>query len=67
MAPSAKQHRRAHNLLLLNNLIGHQSTISPFTLVLDTLEQTARPLLAEYIQRAGVRAQQRHETARIDI
>jgi elongator complex protein 5 len=46
------QHRRTHNLLLISKLLSQQSQTSPFTLVLDTLEQPARPLLKEYVRRA---------------
>ena len=55
MAPSNLQHRRTHNLLLVSKLLSQRDAASPFTLVLDTLEQSARPLLAEYARRAKVR------------
>ncbi|KIW70769.1 hypothetical protein PV04_03010 [Phialophora macrospora] len=52
MAHTNLQHRRTHNLLLISKLLSQQSQTSPFTLVLDTLEQPARPLLREYLRRA---------------
>jgi len=55
MAPSQLQHRRTHNLLLINKLLGQRDAGSPCTLVLDSLEQSARPLIKEYLRRAKVR------------
>ncbi|KAK5104863.1 hypothetical protein LTR62_002768 [Meristemomyces frigidus] len=52
MAPSQLQHRRTHNLLLINKLLSQRDAASPFTLLLDSLEQSARPLLTEYSRRA---------------
>ncbi|KAK5137041.1 hypothetical protein LTR08_001050 [Meristemomyces frigidus] len=52
MAPSSLQHRRTHNLLLITKLLSQRDVASPFTLVLDSLEQSAQPLTAEYIRRA---------------
>ncbi|TKA68760.1 hypothetical protein B0A55_07410 [Friedmanniomyces simplex] len=46
------QHRRTHNLLLVNKLLSQRDAASPFTLVLDSLEQSARPLISEYVRRA---------------
>ena len=46
------QHRRTHNLLLISKLLSQQTQTSPFTLVLDTLEQPAKPLIREYLRRA---------------
>ena len=51
MAHTNLQHRRTHNLLLISKLLSQQSQTSPFTLVLDTLEQPAKPLLREYLRR----------------
>ena len=45
-------HRRTHNLLLISKLLSQQSHTSPFTLVLDTLEQPSTRLLREYLRRA---------------
>ncbi|KAI5368048.1 Putative elongator complex protein [Septoria linicola] len=53
MAPSSLQHRRTHNLLLISKLLNQRDAASPFTLVLDSLEQSGRPILAEYIKRAN--------------
>ncbi|OCT50459.1 killer toxin sensitivity protein [Cladophialophora carrionii] len=52
MAHTNLQHRRTHNLLLISKLLSQQSQTSPFTLVLDSLEQPAWPLLREYLRRA---------------
>ncbi|KAK1026207.1 hypothetical protein LTS16_022536 [Friedmanniomyces endolithicus] len=52
MPPTNLQHRRTHNLLLINKLLSQRDASSPFTLVLDSLEQSARPLISEYMRRA---------------
>jgi hypothetical protein len=54
--PSARelQHRRTHNLLLIQKLLGGRENASPFTLVLDSLEQSGRPLVKHIIKRAQV-------------
>ncbi|EXJ62395.1 hypothetical protein A1O7_02830 [Cladophialophora yegresii CBS 114405] len=57
MAHTNLHHRRTHNLLLISKLLSQQSQASPFTLVLDTLEQPARPLLREYLRRAKLSKQ----------
>lgn len=54
MAPSSLQHRRTHNLLLISKLLNQRDGSSPFTLVLDSLEQSGKPLLAEFVKRAHV-------------
>lgn len=54
MADRALQHRRLHNLLLIQKLLGLRES-SPFTLVLDTVEQSAKPLIRHYIHNAKVR------------
>lgn len=54
MSHSNLAHRRTHNLLLISKLFGQRDQVSPFTLVLDTLEQPAKPLLREYVRRAIV-------------
>lgn len=43
-----------HNILLISRLLNQREGASPFTLVLDTLEQPAKPLIKEYIRRANV-------------
>ncbi|KAK4945533.1 hypothetical protein LTR10_015152 [Elasticomyces elasticus] len=45
-------HRRTHNLLLISKLLNQRDHASPFTLVLDTLEQPANSLLREYLRRS---------------
>ncbi|KAL4927477.1 Elongator subunit IKI1 [Aspergillus undulatus] len=52
MAPSNLSHRQTHNLLLISKLLSLRDTASPLTLVLDSLEQPATPLIKEYIRRA---------------
>ncbi|KAF3926025.1 hypothetical protein ABW20_dc0108317 [Dactylellina cionopaga] len=46
------QYRRTHNLLLGTRLLSQRGTPSPFTLILDSLEQSSTPLVEEYISRA---------------
>ena len=55
MAPTPQQHRRTHNILLISKLLNQRDAASPFTLLLDTLEQSAKPLVAECLKRAEVR------------
>ncbi|GFF85307.1 elongator complex protein 5 [Aspergillus udagawae] len=52
MAPSNLSHRQTHNLLLISKLLSLRDTASPLTLLLDSLEQPATPLIHEYIRRA---------------
>ncbi|KAK4692669.1 elongator complex protein 5, partial [Lecanoromycetidae sp. Uapishka_2] len=59
MAERALQHRRVHNLLLIQKLLGLRGESSPFTLILDTVEQSARSLLEHYIHNAS--------SAKIDV
>ena len=47
-------HRRTHNLLLISKLLGSRDTASPLTLLFDSLEQPAKPLIREFIRRAKV-------------
>ncbi|CAN8096060.1 unnamed protein product [Discula destructiva] len=54
MAPSAQAHKRSHSLLLLQKLLNLRDSASPLTLVLDTLEQSARPLIQDFIARAKI-------------
>ncbi|KAL9101919.1 MAG: hypothetical protein Q9163_002885 [Psora crenata] len=54
MSGPALQHRRIHNLLLVQKLLSLREGTSPFTLVLDTIEQSARPLIRRYIRNAKV-------------
>ncbi|KAL2266554.1 hypothetical protein VTJ83DRAFT_5906 [Remersonia thermophila] len=52
MAPSAQAHKRAHSLLLFDKLLSLRDRASPLTILLDTLEQSARPLAHEFMRRA---------------
>jgi len=52
MAPSAIAQRRTHNLLLFQKLLNLREGASPFTLLLDTVEQTAKPVTREFMTRA---------------
>lgn len=54
MAPSAQAHQRSHSMLLLQKLLNLRDSASPLTLIIDSLEQTARPVLNEFITRAKV-------------
>jgi hypothetical protein len=54
MAPTTIQHRRTHNLLLISKLLSQRENVSPFTLIVDNLEQSGKPVLREYIRRATV-------------
>lgn len=54
MAPSAQAHSRNHSLLLLQKLLNLRDSASPLTLVLDTVEQSAGPLVREFMTRAKV-------------
>lgn len=53
MAPTQLQHRRAHNLLLISKLL-YGRDASPFTLVIDSLEQSGKRLIREFIKRATI-------------
>ena len=54
MTDRTLQHRRLHNLLLFRKLLSSQDASSPFTLVLDSVEQSARPLVRHFIHGAKV-------------
>ncbi|TVY36742.1 Elongator complex protein [Lachnellula occidentalis] len=54
MAPSALQQRRTHNTLLFQKLLNLRDGASPFTLVLDTLEQGGICVLKEFVRRAKI-------------
>ena len=60
-------HRRTHNLLLISKLLNQRDNVSPITIVLDSLEQPARPLLREYMRRAEVRRLERYPPSRVSI
>jgi len=51
MAPSAHEMRKQHNLLRVSELLDGGSL---FSLVLDTIEQSSAPLVAEFVRRAKV-------------
>lgn len=55
MAPTPLQQRRTHNTLLFQKLLNLRDGASPFTLVLDTLEQSGTPVVKEFARRATVR------------
>ncbi|CAL3966125.1 unnamed protein product [Diplocarpon coronariae] len=54
MAPSPLQHRRTHNTLLFQKLLNLRDSASPFTLVLDSLEQSGGPVVREFASRAKI-------------
>lgn len=54
MAPISTVHTRSHSLLLLQKLLNLRDGASPLTLVLDSLEQPAQPVLSEFTTRAKV-------------
>ncbi|KAK2002081.1 histone acetylation protein 2 [Colletotrichum falcatum] len=54
MAPLAENHSRSHSLLLFQKLLNLRDGASPLTLVLDSLEQGAAPVLREFVSRAKV-------------
>lgn len=54
MPPSAQSHARSHALLLLQKLLNLRDGASPLTLVLDSLEQSGRPVVREFMNRAKV-------------
>lgn len=54
MSERALNHRRTHNLLLIQKLLSLRDAASPFTLIVDSLEQSSKPLLWEYIKRSKV-------------
>ncbi|KAF4453804.1 elongator complex protein 5 [Fusarium austroafricanum] len=54
MAPTSNIHARSHSLLLLQKLLNLRDGASPLTLVIDNLEQPARPVLSEFVLRAKI-------------
>ncbi|KAF8427413.1 Elongator complex protein 5 [Tirmania nivea] len=56
--PPQKQplsHRRTHHLLLLSRLLNlRDASASPFTLLLDSMSQSSKPLVGEFIRRANL-------------
>ena len=53
--PKVNARQQNANLLLLNNLLFCQPGTSPFTLVLDSINQPAKDLISRYIYHAAVR------------
>lgn len=56
MNVDAVRRRREHNLLLISRIFDVRQHASPFTVILDSLEQSGRPLVRTFIQRANVRS-----------
>lgn len=56
MAPSPLQHRRTHNTLLFQKLLNLKDGASPFTLLLDSLEQGGKSVVREFVKRGKVRS-----------
>ncbi|KAH6684241.1 Elongator complex protein 5 [Halenospora varia] len=54
MAPTPLQQRRTHNTLLFQKLLNLRDGASPFTLVLDSLEQSGGPVVREFARRAKI-------------
>ncbi|CAI6096316.1 unnamed protein product [Clonostachys chloroleuca] len=54
MAPANNAHTRSHSLLLLQKLLNLRDGASPLTLILDSLEGTAQPLIFEFFSRAKI-------------
>ncbi|TAQ90709.1 hypothetical protein B7494_g999 [Chlorociboria aeruginascens] len=52
MAPTPLQQRKTHNTLLLQKLLNLRDGASPFTLILDSLEQSGASLVGEFAVRA---------------
>ncbi|KAI9864631.1 MAG: hypothetical protein M1813_003120 [Trichoglossum hirsutum] len=52
---TATTRRRNHNLLLFSRLLSLHDNISPFTLILDSLAQSGKPLVREFVRRANAR------------
>jgi hypothetical protein len=65
MAPSAIAQRRTHNQLLFQKLLNLRDGASPFTLLLDTLEQSAQPIVQEFMVRAKVSEKMRFMLSRL--
>ncbi|KAG9229141.1 Elongator complex protein 5 [Amylocarpus encephaloides] len=54
MAPSALKQRKNHNTLLFQKLLNLRDGASPFTLVLDDLEQQSGSVVKEFVRRAKI-------------
>ncbi|KAI0869180.1 Elongator complex protein 5 [Hypoxylon argillaceum] len=51
---TTQSHARSHAHLLLQKLLNLRDSASPLTLVLDTLEQSGKPVLREFMSRAKI-------------
>ncbi|CAG8974835.1 hypothetical protein HYALB_00000450 [Hymenoscyphus albidus] len=54
MAPSPLQQRKTHNTLLFQKLLNLRDGASPFTLLLDNLEQRSGGVVREFVRRAKI-------------
>ncbi|KAK7432479.1 hypothetical protein QQZ08_001044 [Neonectria magnoliae] len=54
MAPTSTAHTRSHSILLLQKLLNLRDGASPLTLVIDSLEQPAQPVLGDFVSRAKI-------------
>lgn len=48
------QHHRTHDLLLIRKLLEFRDNASPCTIILDSLEQSGKPLLREVVAGGNV-------------
>ncbi|KAI5461516.1 transporter sec22 [Mariannaea sp. PMI_226] len=51
---NSAHHTRSHSILLLQKLLNLRDGASPLTLVIDSLEQPAHPVLSEFVSRAKI-------------
>ncbi|KAI1420143.1 Elongator complex protein 5 [Xylaria sp. FL1777] len=51
---TTQSHARSHALLLLQKLLNLRDSASPLTLILDTVEQSGKPILREFMSRAQI-------------
>ena len=54
MPDTYSRNQRTQLFLLLDRLLSPDQGASPFTLLIDSLEQSSKPLLREYVRRAKV-------------
>jgi hypothetical protein len=54
MAPSPLEQQRTHNILLFKKLLDLKPGVSPFTLLLDNLDQRSDSVVKEFVRRAKV-------------
>ena len=48
------KYRRTHNILLISRLLSCRENASPFTLIVDSLAQSGKPMTWEIVKRAKV-------------